>query len=111
MLATLNAKLIERGLLLEAGAVVDATLIAAPIPIKTNTGERNPKMHQTNKGNQWHFDINAHIGADVEAGMTHTIARSAFNELDITQAHSLPHGEENVVFVNYGHRGSLSDKI
>jgi len=55
MLATVNAKLIERGLLLKAGTVVDATLIAAPSSTKNSSGERDPEMHQTKKGNQWHF--------------------------------------------------------
>ena len=29
---------------------------------KNNKGERDPEMHQTKKGNQWHFGMYAHIG-------------------------------------------------
>jgi IS5 family transposase len=34
------------------GTIVDATLIAAPSLTKNSTGERDPEMHQTKKGNQ-----------------------------------------------------------
>jgi len=44
---------------------VDATLIAAPSSTKNSTGERDPEMHQTKKGNQWHFGMKAHIGPPV----------------------------------------------
>lgn len=53
LLATINATRAKRGLLLKAGAVVDATLIAAPSSTKNSKGERDPEMHQTQKGNQW----------------------------------------------------------
>jgi IS5 family transposase len=105
ILATVNAKLIDRGLLLKAGTVVDATLIAAPSSTKNSSGERDPEMHQTKKGNQWHFGMKAHIGADVESGLVHTVTGTAANEHDITQAHALLHGEEDVVFADSGYRG------
>ncbi len=54
MLATLNALLEEKGLLLKRGTVVDATIIAAPSSTKNSSGKRDPQMHQTKKGNQWH---------------------------------------------------------
>jgi len=59
ILAAVNAKLIDRGLMLKTGTVVDATLIAAPSSTKNDQGERDPEMHQTKKGNQWHFGIKA----------------------------------------------------
>jgi IS5 family transposase len=62
-------------------------------------------MHQTKKGNQWHFGMKAHIGADAESGLVHTVTGTAANEHDITQAHALLHGEEDVVFADSGYRG------
>jgi IS5 family transposase len=59
ILATVNAKLIDRGLMLKTGTVVDATLIAAPCATKNDKGVRDPEMHQTKKGNQWHFGMKA----------------------------------------------------
>ncbi len=105
ILATVNAKLIDRGLLLKAGTFDDATLIAAPSSTENNSGECDPEMHQTKKGNPWHFGLKAHIGADAESGLVHTFTGTAANEHDITQAQVLLHGEENVVFIDSGYRG------
>ena len=105
ILATVNAKLIDRGLMLKTGTVVDATLIAAPSSTKNDKGERDPEMHQTKKSNQWHFGMKAHIGVDAESGLVHTVTTTAANAHDITQAHALLHGEEEVVFADSGYRG------
>ena len=65
VLAEVNALLTERGLLMNQGTVVGATLIAAPSSTKNATRKRDPEMHQTKKGNPWHFGMKAHIGAKV----------------------------------------------
>jgi len=54
---TVNAELRTRGLLLSKGTLVDATIIAAPSSTKNRDGARDPEMHQTKKGNQWHFGM------------------------------------------------------
>jgi hypothetical protein len=46
--------------MLKTGTVVDATLIAAPSSTKNDQGQRDPEMHQTKKGNQWHFGMKAY---------------------------------------------------
>ena len=79
MLAAVNDTLRAKGLLLKAGTVVDATLIAAPSSTKNSTGERDPEMHQVKKGNQWHFGMKAHIGADRDSGLVHTVVGTAAN--------------------------------
>ncbi len=43
ILATVNATLAAKGLLLKSGTVVDATLIAAPSSTKNSSGERDPR--------------------------------------------------------------------
>lgn len=105
ILATVNARLIDRGLMLKTGTVVDATLIAAPSSTKNALGERDPEMHQTKKGNQWHFGMKAHIGVDAESGLVHTVTTTPANDHDITQAHALLHGDEQIVFADSGYRG------
>lgn len=105
ILATVNDLLIERGLLLKTGTVVDATLIAAPSSTKNNDKARDPEMHSSQKGNQWHFGMKAHIGVDAESGLVHTVTTTAANAHDITQAHALLHGEEEMVFADSGYRG------
>ena len=105
ILATVNATLTAKGLLLRQGTVVDATLIAAPSSTKNSTGTRDPEMHQTKKGNQWHHGMKVHIGSDADSGLVHTVTSTAANAHDITQAHALLHGEETDVFADSGYRG------
>ena len=105
ILATVNATLAAKGLLLKSGTVVDATLIAAPSSTKNSSGERDPEMHQTKKGNQWHFAMKAHIGVDAHSGLVHTVVGTAANVNDVTQAHALVHGEETDVFADSGYQG------
>jgi transposase, IS5 family len=105
VLATINAGLAHQGLLLKTGTVVDATIIAAPSSTKNSTGERDPEMHQTKKGNQWHFGMKAHIGVDADSGLVHSVVGTAANVNDVTQAGALVHGEETDVFADAGYQG------
>jgi len=106
LLATINSTLASQGLMLKTGTVVDATLIAAPSSTKNSTGERDPEMHQTKKGNQWHFGMKAHIGVDADSGLVHTVIGTAANANDVTQGHGLLHGEETVIFADAGYQGT-----
>ena len=87
--------------------MVDATLIAAPSSTKNSSGQRDPEMHQTRKGNQWHFGMKAHIGVDADSGLVHTVIGTAANVNDVTQGHGLLHGEEAVVFADAGYQGAV----
>ena len=107
IMATVNAMLTAKGLLLRAGTAVDATLIAAPSSTKNATGTRDPEMHQTKKGNQWHFGMKAHIGVDADSGLVHTVIGTAANVNDVTQGHALLHGDEEVVFADAGYQGAM----
>ena len=106
IMATINATLAARGLMLKTGTVVDATLIAAPSSTKNASGERDPEMHQTKKGNQWYFGMKAHIGVDAESGLVHTVLGTAANVNDVTQGHGLLHGAEAIVFADAGYQGA-----
>jgi len=101
----INAHLTEQGLLMRAGTIVDATIIAAPSSTKNEGKTRDPDMHQTKKGNQWFFGMKAHIGVDAESGIVHSVVATAANVGDITQAGALLHGEEEVAFGDAGYRG------
>ena len=107
LLAAINATLATKGLLLKSGTVVDATLIATPPSTKNRTGERDPEMHQTKKGNQWHFGMKAHIGVDADSGLVHTVIGTAANVNDVTQGHGLLHGKEADVFADAGYQGAM----
>ena len=75
------------------GTIVDATIIAAPSSTKNQAKARDPEMHQTKKGNAWHFGMKAHIGVD-GLRVVHTLSGTAANVADIAQTHALLHGEE-----------------
>src|SRR3982751_4907752 len=95
----------ERGLLMRAGPIVDATIIAAPSSTKNKGKARDPEMHQTKKGNAWHFGMKSHIGVDAESGLVHSVIGTAANVADVTQAGALLHGDEAHAFGDAGYRG------
>ena len=87
----------ERRLLLRSGTIVDATIIAAPSSTKNASAARDPEMKQTRKGNNWHFGMKLHIGAD-KRGIVHTVTATNAAAADITQLPDLLHGQEREVF-------------
>ena len=103
--AAINGHLAEQGLLLREGTIVDATIIAAPPSTKNRAKARDPEMHQTKKGNEWHFGMKAHIGVDAVSGLVHAVVGTAANVSDISQAANLLHGDESSVHADAGHLG------
>ena len=105
MFKEINAHLGERGLLMREGTLVDATIIAAPPSTKNKDNARDPEMHQTKKGNQWHFGMKAHIGVDADSGLVHSVHATAANESDVAHTHEVLHGEEQRVHLDAGYTG------
>ncbi len=101
----INGHLAEKGLMMREGTIVDATLIAAPPSTKNKDGKRDPEMHQSKKGNDWHFGMKAHIGVDAASGLVHTVVGTAGNVSDVTQAHALLHGDETAALGDAGYQG------
>ncbi len=87
MLDTVNDHLGARGIKIETGTIVDATIIHAPSSTKNKEGQRDPKMHQTKKGNQWYFGLKVHVGVDSRPKLVHSVATSAASVAD---KHMLP---------------------
>lgn len=106
ILERVNAHLARKGQSLKAGTIVDATIIAAPSSTKNKDGQRDPEMHQTKKGNQWHFGMKAHIGVDDESGLVHHVECTAANVADVTQVHKLLHGKEDTIYGDSGYTGA-----
>jgi transposase, IS5 family len=106
ILATINAELTQRGLLLKEGTLVDATIFHAPASTKNRAKARDAQMHSTRKGNQWFFGMKTHIGADADAGLVHTVVGTAANVADVTQTSALLHGDENTVYADAGYLGA-----
>ncbi len=103
--AEVRGLLSERKLLMREGTIVDATIIAAPSSTKNASEARDPEMHQTKKGNQWHFGMKAHIGADAQSGLVHSLSGTAANVADIAQTHELLHGKEKEAYADAGYLG------
>jgi IS5 family transposase len=72
LFAQVNLYLKALGMKLSRGTIVDATIIAASPSTKNKTKQRDPEMHQTKKGNQWHFGMKAHVGVDADSGLVQT---------------------------------------
>ena len=87
----------QKRLLLKSGTIVDATIIEAPPSTKNSEGARDPEMHQTKKGKDWHFGMKAHVGTDPH-GIVHSLSTTAANVADITELPKLLHGQEREVF-------------
>ncbi|HZL77453.1 MAG TPA: IS5 family transposase [Candidatus Limnocylindrales bacterium] len=105
LFTAINADRAARGLLLREGTLVDATLIAAPPSTKNQEKQRDPERHQTRKGNQWYFGMKAHIGADRDSKLVHTVVVTAANVADLTKTAELLHGQETQVHADAGCTG------
>ena len=101
----INKHLEAHGLMLREGSIVDASIIAAPCPIKNKEKKRDPEMHQTRKGNRWHFGMKLHIGVDGMTGLVHSLDTTPANTHGFDAANKLLHGEERRVFGDAGYRG------
>lgn len=95
--ARVRTQLEERGLLVKAGTIVDATVLAASGSTKNEAGKRDPEMGSTQKGGQWHFGMKAHIGVDAHGGLVHSVRTTSANVHDANVMPDLLHGEEQAV--------------
>ena len=85
VLAEITRHLAAHGLRLQAGTIVDATIIDAPVSTKNRAQARDPELHQVKQGNPWYFGMKAHIGVDAHTGLVHRGATTAANVADVTQ--------------------------
>ena len=98
--------LMERGLILKKGTIVDSTIIAAPSSTKNREKQRDPEAKSVKKGNDWHFGYKAHIGVDKDSGLVHTVVGTSANVHDVTQTENLLTGEEETVNGDAGYTGA-----
>jgi IS5 family transposase len=98
----------RQGWIMRGGWIVDATIIAAPSSTKNASGERDPEMHQTKKGNQWYFGMKAHIGVDLGTGYVHAVTATAANVHDLDQAAHLVRADDRVVYADAGYQGAAN---
>lgn len=106
LFAQVVAMLMERGLILKKGTIVDSTIISAPSSTKNKEKKRDPEACQTKKGNTWYFGYKAHIGVDRDSGIVHTVKATSANVSDVTMTSELLHGEEETVNGDSGYVGA-----
>ena len=105
ILKEVNRHLEKEGLLLREGTVVDATIISAPTSTKNQSGRRDPHMHQTKKGNEWHVGMKMHMGVDETLGVIPSLETTPAHVHDMTQTETLRHGKEKTCWGDAGDQG------
>lgn len=98
--------LLQRGLILKKGTIVDSTFIEAPSSTKNKEKKRDPKAHSAKKGNTWHFGYKMHIGVDRDSGLVHHVKTTSANEHYVTATSELMHGEEETLSGDSGYIGA-----
>jgi transposase, IS5 family len=106
LFAKVGELLLAKGMKLSGGTIVDATLIGAPSSTKNQDKRRDPEMHQTKKGNEWHFGMKVHIGVDSQSGLVHSASVTAANIHDSHEVPKLLHGEETRLYGDSAYRGA-----
>ena len=105
MLDAMHIQLDAKGIKIATGTIVEATIIHAPSSTKNVSGERDPEMHQTKKGNRWYFGLKIHIGVDARQGTLHSLITTAANVADCRVLPDLLHGGERRVWDDGSYRG------
>ena len=96
----------SKDLILKKGTIVDSTIISSPSSTKNKERRRDPEAHSVKKGNEWKFGYKAHIGADSESGLVHSVEVTAANIHDVTMTSELLTGDEEVVYGDSGYIGA-----
>jgi IS5 family transposase len=104
---TINQHLAQKGLLVKAGTIVDATIITSSGSTKNEEKKRDPEMNSTKKNGQYYFGMKVHTGADVTSGLVHSVEVTPAKTSDIEMVPLLLHGEERSI---HGDRGYSSDR-
>ena len=98
--------LLQRGLILKKGTIVDSTFIEAPSSTKNKEKKSDPEAHSAKKGNTWHFGYKMHIGVDRDSRLVHHVKTTSANEHDVTATSELMHGEEETLNGDSGYIGA-----
>lgn len=106
IMQAINLMLAQKGMILQEGTIVDATLISAPSSTKNKEKQRDPEMSSTRKNNVYHFGMKVHIGVDAQSGLVHSCEITTANTSDREKMYDLLHGKEQAVF---GDKGYVSD--
>lgn len=65
-------------------------------------------MHQTKKGNEWHFGMKVHVGVDAGSGHVHTITGTPANMHDVSETANLIREDDEVVYGDSDYLGAAN---
>ena len=99
----INAYLVDRGIKVSKGSMIDASIVHAPASTKNKEKRRDPEMHSTRKNNQYYFGMKIHIGSDVNSNAIHSATVTSANVADISEMPELLREEDEVVFGDAGY--------
>ena len=101
----INHHLIEEGIRISKGTIVDATIISAPSSTKNKAQKRDPEMGSTRKNNNYHFGAKLHIGVDLDSNLIHTATVTSANQSDVGQSPNLIRETDEVLMGDAGYTG------
>ena len=99
----INAYLVESGIQVSKGSMIDATIIPAPSSTKNKEKQRDPEMKSTRKNNQYFFGMKIHLGSDVNSNAIHSATVTSANVSDIDEMPTLIRESDEVVFADAGY--------
>ncbi len=103
LFAEVNGHLVDQGITLCSGTLVDATIIDAPSSTKNEAKARDPEMSSTKKGNDWYFGMKAHVGVDARNGIVHSLDTTTAKTHDSQVWDALLRGDETSVWADKGY--------
>lgn len=95
-----NKQLQDRGLLLEKGTLVDATLKQAQA---TKRSGRDKDARGTKKRGRFYYGYKGHIGMDSDSDVIHSVEFTSAEVHDSNKFDDLLHGKEDAVFGDKGY--------
>ena len=101
--ADINNHLVEKGIRVSQGSMVDATIIQTASSTKNKDKKRDAEMHSTRKNNQYYFGMKIHIGTNVNSNAIHSATVTPANTADITELPKLLRERDRVVFADAGY--------
>ena len=102
--------LMEKGLILKKGTIVDSTIVSAPSSTKNQKKERDPDAHSVKRGKAWHFGYKAHVDIDKDSSLAYTVEVTGANTHDVTMTPKLLTGDEDAVYGDNGYLGAEKRK-
>ena len=109
--ADINNYLVEKGIQVSQGSMVDATIIQAASSSKNKDKKRDAEMHSTRKNNQYYFGMKIHIGTDVNSNAIHSATITPANTADITELPKLLRERDRVVCADAGYTSDSYKKV